>query len=225
MKKIVLFIVLIMIFSGLFGCSKKEYKINYNGDKALYHDARDSYKAGSKVKLIFDGAKPGIDYYEFRIDGELVPYKFVNGKMVITFKMPSHDISLMCYTEHEMTVSGYQIVHYHEFEPEDGAVSMDVTDYDCGEKTLTAVIYNKTDDVVCYGADYSLQKKTDGEYIDLEPDEEISWIMIAYELPAGETAEVNYDLSGYGILEDGEYRLIKSNGLTADFRLFTEYTE
>ena len=88
------------IFSG---CNAKKYNVDYCGAKGCYSNAKDSYKAGTKVTLYFELIATDTDY-SFTLDGEPVDWTFDNEKgFVIEFTMPEHNVKLECHTRNSMT--------------------------------------------------------------------------------------------------------------------------
>lgn len=88
---------------GFAGCIAKRYKVDYCGQKTCYSNAKDSYKAGSKVTLYFELIATDTDY-NFTLDGNPVNWSYDNEKgFVIEFTMPEHDVKLECHTKNSMT--------------------------------------------------------------------------------------------------------------------------
>lgn len=77
----------LMIFS-LFGCGKK-YNATYDY-KDGYEGAKDSYRAGEKVKLVYGMIASDTDY-TFYVDGADYKVSYENG-YVIEFTMPKNDV-------------------------------------------------------------------------------------------------------------------------------------
>lgn len=88
--------------------------------------------------------------------------------------------------------------------------------YDNGQ--LFVAISNQTGAEDGYGNEYALQKKADGEWQDMEPIEDIQWTDLYHVLQDTEIIVEKYDLSVYGQLEPGDYKLVKDN-LEAEFSL------
>ena len=77
------------------GCGKRSYKVDYCGAKDFYANAKDTYKSGEEVELIFDLVATDTDY-TFYLDGkseDLDVHGTGNG-FVIRFTMPDHDVKL-----------------------------------------------------------------------------------------------------------------------------------
>lgn len=90
---IVTAVIIIAIF--ITGCGKRSYKVDYCGAKDFYANAKDTYKAGEEVELIFDLVATDTDY-TFYLDGkseDLDVHGTGNG-FVIRFTMPDHDVKL-----------------------------------------------------------------------------------------------------------------------------------
>ena len=84
------------------GCNAKEYKVDYCGSKYCYSNAKDSYKAGTKVVLYFELIATDTDY-SFTLDGEPINYSYDEEKgFVIEFTMPEHDVKLECNSKNSM---------------------------------------------------------------------------------------------------------------------------
>lgn len=100
---VVLLIIMIVLSVVVFtGCSGKKYNVDYCGQKDCYQNAKDSYKAGTKVKLYFDLVATDTDYF-FYLDGERISYKYDESKgFIITFTMPEHDVKLECDSRNSM---------------------------------------------------------------------------------------------------------------------------
>ncbi len=69
-----------------------------------------------------------------------------------------------------------------------------------------------------YGKEYFLQKKVEGEWEELEAAEPYAWPKISLMLKDTESTTEIYDLTVFGELEAGEYKLVK-NELEAEFTL------
>ena len=105
-KKIILFSTVILLvgsFPFFFsGCKADKYKVDYCGSKGCYSNAKDSYKAGSRVTLYFELIATDTDY-SFTLDGGPVDWSFDNEKgFVIQFIMPEHDVKLECHSRNSM---------------------------------------------------------------------------------------------------------------------------
>lgn len=83
---------------------------------------------------------------------------------------------------------------------------------------LTMVIDNQSGDDYYYGKEYMLQKQYGEEWFDVDPVEEYGWPKISLMVKDLETAYEVYDLTVFGELEAGTYKLVK-NELEAEFTL------
>ena len=89
---VVLVCVLLM---GLSACSGEKYRVEYDF-KGAYVNAKDYYRAGSKVVLYYDLIATDTDYF-FLLDGEHISFTYDEKKgFVIEFVMPGHDVKLEC---------------------------------------------------------------------------------------------------------------------------------
>ena len=106
-RKITLFATAMLLITvlpfGFAGCTAKKYKVDYCGQETCYSNAKDRYKAGSKVTLYYELIATDTDY-TFTLDGEPVNYSYNTEKgFVIEFTMPDHDVVLECTTKNSMT--------------------------------------------------------------------------------------------------------------------------
>lgn len=91
----------IMMFS-MFGCGKASYAVDYGGQKDAYRNARDTYKAGEKVRLTYSLIATDTDY-SFYLDGERLDPDYEEGKgFILHFTMPDHDVQLECRAVNSM---------------------------------------------------------------------------------------------------------------------------
>lgn len=75
-------------------------------------------------------------------------------------------------------------------------------------------IENHSDEILYYGEPFFIEKKIDGEWYSIKPIEQIMWFMILKNIEVGSTLtyEIVWD-DYYGILPNGEYRIIKEFSL------------
>lgn len=214
----------------LSACGGQKYKVNYEGGKFGFTNAKDSYAAGQKVELVFGEIATDTDY-SFYVDGADYQTDWKNGAYVISFTMPDHDVTVRVEAQNSMAyMTPVMLLEWNipdeadiSSDPPKGQVSMQVTGYYGDE--LKVDIYNRTDETVYYGEEYWLEKKDGDTYKKVEPVEDMVFIEIAYELEAGADAEQYCDLSMYESLVAGEYRLCKGNDLYAAFELYEVWTE
>lgn len=90
---IVTAVIVIAIF--ITGCGKRSYKVDYCGAKDFYANAKDTYKSGEEVELIFDLVATDTDY-TFYLDGksENLDVHGTGNGFLIRFTMPDHDVKL-----------------------------------------------------------------------------------------------------------------------------------
>ncbi len=90
----IVFVVIILSVFALFGCNKKpEYKVDYHGQKDFFRGSRDSFTAGSSVRLVFDLIATDTDY-SFFVTADDYNVNYENGAYVISFIMPEHDVEV-----------------------------------------------------------------------------------------------------------------------------------
>lgn len=89
-------------------------------------------------------------------------------------------------------------------------ISLSVKPNTVTSKGATFIIKNNSNETYCYGAEYRIETKVNGQWKDIELKEPLAWNEIAYIINARELREINIDFTyGYGELEKGEYRLVK----------------
>ncbi len=104
MKKSIIILAVLLIGGMLvFGYLNRtpQYHVDYSGDKEWYEGAKDSYPAGAEVTLYFDMIATDTNY-TFLLDDEPIQVDHENGKFVIRFIMPEHDVTLSCRTRNTM---------------------------------------------------------------------------------------------------------------------------
>ncbi|MBQ9387434.1 MAG: hypothetical protein IJU01_02100 [Lachnospiraceae bacterium] len=97
-------LIVISAVAALFfaGCGKPKYNVDYNGKKALYLNAEDSYEEGEQVNIVYKFIATDTDY-TFTLDGEKLNVLYDdNGGFVISFVMPGHDVKLDCTQKNSM---------------------------------------------------------------------------------------------------------------------------
>ena len=97
-------------------------------------------------------------------------------------------------------------------------------------KGATFVFKNNTDEDYSYEPSYYIEKKEDNKWNEIILEEPLTWNSVIYTLKAGEETEINVDwsITGYGELKDGEYRLVKTNFRkkdSPDSRAYSLYAE
>ena len=100
---IALILVGCLFLAGLTGCGGgNRYQVDYGGQKDCYTNAKDSYRAGTKVTLYFDLIATDTDY-SFLLNGESIKFTYDDKKgFVIQFTMPDHDVKLECNSVNSM---------------------------------------------------------------------------------------------------------------------------
>ena len=94
MKALVIAVALVIV-AGLcmtvFSACGKTYRVDYSGSKGCFKNARDGYRAGQKVRLIYFDIATDTSY-TFYVDGERVSPGYENDCYVLEFVMPEHDV-------------------------------------------------------------------------------------------------------------------------------------
>ena len=111
-----------------------------------------------------------------------------------------------------------------------GSISLQVKEDTRTSKGATFIIKNNTEDDYSYGLPYSIEKFENKTWKELDTltGEPLSWDMIVFTIKAKEEAEINIDWSAYGELQNGTYRLVKSDfrkSNTSESRTYTLYAE
>ena len=89
--------------SLLSGCFAPKYRIDYEGKKSAFEDAKDEYRAGKNVKLVYGYAATDTDYH-FCLDGEDIKTEFDSkGRIILRFTMPEHNATLRAFAINSMT--------------------------------------------------------------------------------------------------------------------------
>ncbi|MCD7760445.1 MAG: hypothetical protein LUH16_01510 [Clostridiales bacterium] len=97
-------------------------------------------------------------------------------------------------------------------------LEMTMTVVDLTDGVVTVLIDNQSGYEMEYGEHFALEMERDGEWYVLPPKDALAFIDIAYILPDMEQAEETCDLTAYGELEAGHYRIVKDD-MTAEFWL------
>lgn len=93
---------------------------------------------------------------------------------------------------------------------DDIIMNTDKGTYPSGVKEITLTIENKSAKDFNYGVAFTLEQKVDEEWVLVSPKEEIFVIEIAYILEGNGNATIVSNLSPYGELADGQYRIVKN---------------
>ncbi|MCD7945805.1 MAG: hypothetical protein LUF81_04280 [Clostridiales bacterium] len=97
-------------------------------------------------------------------------------------------------------------------------LEMTMTVVDLTDGVVTVLIDNQSGYEMEYGEYFSLEMEQDGEWYVLPPQGTLEFNSIAYILQDMEQAEETCDLTAYGDLEAGHYRIVKDD-MTAEFWL------
>jgi len=103
----------------------------------------------------------------------------------------------------------------------DDLVSLIVKEGSLTNSGATFILENHTDNSYRYGGSYSIEKERFGIWFSLRPKRKLSSTLIAYDLGAKKSREIEIDWEyNYGKLTPGKYRIIKNIG---DFWVGTEF--
>lgn len=143
-------VIIMTLFSG---CGNAKYRIDYSGQKSQYSNARDSYRAGSSVKLYFNLIATDTDY-SFFLDGERISPLYEEGHgYVIEFTMPEHDVTLKIESRNSMeyipeTEPGVILIDYCRKDEavEEGGSFYEIVLYSSDDDTDRLSVYRSIDD-------------------------------------------------------------------------------
>ena len=88
--------------------------------------------------------------------------------------------------------------------------------------TFELTVVNDSEEEISYGAPYTLEYYKEDTWYEVEPNNEIGFILILYTLPPGDEASEELNLESYEPLETGRYRIIRQIGddtLTTEFEV------
>lgn len=102
MKKTIIVLLAIIMMIGLFGCGQKKYKLELDGYGLS--SKKSSYEEGARVKVTFDLIATDTDYsFYLDCDDTELEHDYENGKYIMTFTMPAHDVTLSMSSRNSMT--------------------------------------------------------------------------------------------------------------------------
>lgn len=88
--------------------------------------------------------------------------------------------------------------------------------------TFSLTVINNSEQEITYGVAFTIEKSEDDQWVMMEPEEEMAFILIAHILPPGEEAEEELFMEYYEPFEEGEYRVVRQiegEVLTAEFSI------
>jgi len=110
---------------------------------------------------------------------------------------------------------------FEEVDTLDGvSISLNQEVYDSEGETFILTVSNQSEEEISYGIAFTVEKQEGDQWITVEPEEEMSFIMIAHILGPGEEAEDELNMHYYEPFEPGEYRVVRQiegEVLTAEF--------
>ena len=82
----------------------KKFKIDFKGQERYYENAKDLYRPGERVRLIY-GLVATDTRYTFMLDGSELNCDYDDDKgYIVSFVMPAHDVSLECLSKNLLAV-------------------------------------------------------------------------------------------------------------------------
>ena len=94
--------------------------------------------------------------------------------------------------------------------------------YPVGTTSIEIFIENESSEEVTYGAPFTIETFHEDAWYQVEPTQELSFIMIAYILKPDEDATEEISLEFYEAFEPGRYRIVKeinNAAVTAEFEI------
>ena len=86
-------------------------------------------------------------------------------------------------------------------------------------------VINDSEEDISYGVPYTLEYYKEDKWYEVEPDNEIGFVLILYTLSPGDEASDEFNLDSYEPLETGRYRVLRQIGdetLTTEFEVAEE---
>jgi hypothetical protein len=90
-----------------------------------------------------------------------------------------------------------------------GDISVEITEL--SGDTISVRLTNTSDEEGTYGRYFSVQAQIDGIWYNIPTEWDLSFIDLAGILQSGESADMTYDISPYGTLPKGTYRIVVEN--------------
>lgn len=110
---------------------------------------------------------------------------------------------------------------FEEVDTLDGvSISLDQEVYAPEGETFVLTVSNQSEEEISYGIAFTVERQEDDQWVIVEPEEEMSFIMIAHILGPGEEAEEELNMQYYEPFKSGEYRVVRQiegEVLTAEF--------
>ncbi len=163
------FLLFVLTGSFLFSSCQKRYKVDYCGRKASFKNARNSYPAGAKVRLVYYMIATDTDYY-FYLDDESLNYRFESEGIIIEFTMPDHDVTLSIDHKNSMDVVYHKVDYCNQQSWYENAEDQ----YTAGDKVTL---------LMDWGTDTSYQFYLDGERIEAFFTDDERYLVIEFIMP------------------------------------------
>lgn len=152
----------------------------------------------------------------------------------ISFYETNKNIAIINYglekAEAEEVIDFVKTISITKNNNENEDISLVVKEGTITSKGATFILKNNTDEEYAYEPSYYLEKKEDDKWNEIVLEEPLTWNSVIYTLKAKEETEINVDwsITGYGELKNGEYRLVKTNfrkKVSSDSRAYSVYVE
>ncbi|MBQ1687272.1 MAG: hypothetical protein II224_03855 [Ruminococcus sp.] len=82
-----------------------KYKVHYNKNKSCFSNAKDSYRVGEQVTLIYPFIATDTDY-SFSVDGADYKLNYTDRGYELSFVMPDHEVSVNVSWRNSMMCMG-----------------------------------------------------------------------------------------------------------------------
>ena len=91
--------------------------------------------------------------------------------------------------------------------------------------TFNLTVVNDSEKEISYGVPFIVEYLKEETWYEVEPDQEMAFVLILYTLPPNDQASDELNLKHYEPLEPGHYRIVRQIGdkaLTAEFEVINE---
>lgn len=143
------------------GCTGKKYSVDYGGQKSLFKNAKDSYFAGTDVKIYYNMIATDTTYC-FYLDGkEIQPEYNEKTGFCIRFEMPEHNVKLAVASKNISVAENFgfykeeEVLTFHSFDGGGPEFTVDIEDPSVASYQSVRR-YNKPDHDMLTGAGYDV---------------------------------------------------------------------
>lgn len=99
-------------------------------------------------------------------------------------------------------------------------LQLNQSSYEAEDNSFLLSVVNNSEEEITYGVAFTIEKLENEQWVMVEPEEEMAFILIAHILPPGEEAQEELFMEYYEPFEEGEYRVVRQiegEVLTAEF--------